>query len=245
MKSMTRTLAMCGMVLAVAILMAADIQAGNFTRKTIFTTRMPIQIPGATLPAGTYTLILMEHKADRNIVQVMDEDQLHLYATLIATPKDRLQRTEETIFTYYEMPRGEAPALREWFYPGEYHGLEFVYTGTVADQIAEARNRPPITQEQLETRIAEAEPAPATPPPMEPVPAPLPAPVATDQQGSEPQAPAPVISEDRPKPADTSPTPAPVNVPKELPHTASPLPLLGLIGLASLGVGLSIRLFRR
>ena len=244
MKSMTRTLVMCGMVLAVAILMAADTQAGNFTRKTIFTTRLPIQIPGTTLPAGTYTLILMEHNADRNIVQVMDEDQLHLYATLIAIPKDRLHRTEETIFTYYEMPKGEAPALRDWFYPGEYHGLEFVYTGTVAEQIAEARNRPPVTQEELGTRVAAAEPAPAMPPPMEPVRAPAPAPVTTEEP-SRTQSPAAVISEDKPTRSDTAPTPAPVNVPKELPETASPLPLLGLIGLAFLGVGLSIRLFRR
>ena len=245
MKRMNKILVMCGMVLAAAILLTASILAENFTRKTIYTTNMPIQIPGATLPAGTYTLMLMGHNADRNIVRVMDQNERHIYATLIAIPDNRWYRSEETTFTYYEMPKGEAPALREWFYPGDYHGLEFVYTGTVAEQIAEARNQPPVTQEELQTKVAEAQPAPIVPPPMEPAPALEPAPVTADQQASRPEPPAPAVSENQPAPSAGAPALTPANVPKELPHTASPLPLLGLIGLASLGAGLSISFFRR
>ena len=44
-----------------------------------------------------------------------------------------------------------------------------------------------------------------------------------------------------PPPAST-PKPAPAHMPKELPKTASPFPLIGLIGLLSLGAGVSLRL---
>src|SRR5262249_3171321 len=76
-----------------------------------------------------------------------------------------------------------------------------------------------ITRTVETTRTIEAPPAPAPP-------------VAVA-----PEAPTPLPEE---KPAATTGT-----VPKKLPHTASPLPLIGLTSLMSLAGGLGLRLFRR
>ena len=47
-------------------------------------------------------------------------------------------------------------------------------------------------------------------------------------------APTPAPEADRAMPAATAPTPAPDSAPQSLPHTASPYPMIGLVGLLSL-----------
>jgi hypothetical protein len=73
-----------------------------------------------------------------------------------------------------------------------------------------------------------------------PKPAPAPAPTAPP--------PPPPAAEPRPTPpppaAAPPPPPPPAPAPK-LPKTASPIPMVGLAGLLSLGVGLVLRSFRR
>lgn len=102
-----------------------------------------------------------------------------------------------------------------------------------------------------------AEAAPAAPPVAEPAPAPAPAEIAA---APEPPAEPPAAPE---RPAETAVAPAPEPAPApqtvqqapperprqvaqaELPNTASPLPLLGLIGLLSLAAGAGMRLLRQ
>jgi hypothetical protein len=70
------------------------------------------------------------------------------------------------------------------------------------------------------------------------------------QSPPEPEpAPAPQPAVTRPAPEPT-PTPAPAPPPRatpvrELPKTASPLPLVGLTGLAAVGLGTALRVARR
>jgi LPXTG-motif cell wall-anchored protein len=60
-------------------------------------------------------------------------------------------------------------------------------------------------------------------------------------------APEPVVVAPPPKPAPPPPPPVaePVRAPVELPKTASLLPVVGLVGLASLGLGGVIRITRK
>src|SRR5258706_12695655 len=38
-----------------------------------------------------------------------------------------METPSKTIFTFYEMPAGQAEVMHEWFYPGDNYGQEFAY----------------------------------------------------------------------------------------------------------------------
>ena len=165
---------------------------------------------------------------DRHVVQIFNEDQTRIIATILAIPDYRVEPTGNTVIRFAEtndgsQASGQVPEngipIKEWFYPGDNFGNEF----KVVPQ-------PPV---------AEAAPAPP-PPPLAPVPAaqpaPGPAPAETASAAPEP-APQPEEAEPAPQPA-----PAPQAAPQELPQTASQMPLVGLIGLISLAAAGSLRL---
>ena len=56
----------------------------------VITLRSPMQIPGMVLPAGVYVFKLAESDPDRNIVEVFNTDESHLYSTFLAIPAGRL-----------------------------------------------------------------------------------------------------------------------------------------------------------
>ena len=82
--------------------------------------------------------------SNRNIVQVFNEDETQLQATILAIPNYRLERTGDTELRYWESASGTPPALRAWFYPGDNYGQEFAYPKEVAEQIA-ARNKAKVS----------------------------------------------------------------------------------------------------
>ena len=61
-------------------------KADDWDQKTIFTFNIPVEIPGQALPAGTYVFKLANSSSDRNIVQVFNRDESHLYGTFLAIP---------------------------------------------------------------------------------------------------------------------------------------------------------------
>ncbi len=65
--------------------------------------------------------------SDRHIVQVFNERQNHIFATVLAIPNYRLRPTGETVMTFYEVPEGQPQPVRAWFYPGDDMGQEFIY----------------------------------------------------------------------------------------------------------------------
>jgi hypothetical protein len=60
--------------------------ADDFDQKTVFTFSGPVEIPGQVLSAGTYVFKLADSSSDRNIVQVFNKDETHLYGTFLAIP---------------------------------------------------------------------------------------------------------------------------------------------------------------
>jgi hypothetical protein len=230
-----RLIALTSLAAAVSLVPAA--MADEWNKQTVMTINETIQLPNATLQPGTYTLKLLDSQSDRHIVQVFDKDEKHLITTILAVPNYRLQPTGKTKFSFWEVPAGQPPALRAWFYPGDNFGQEFVYPKNVSQQIAATAKAPvpttaaetpeeyksaPITStnetgasSSLDTNTYTAAAVPAPAPAVTPEPAPEPAPAPAPQEVQ--AAPAPT-----PPPADT------------LPQTASTLPLIGLAGLVSL-----------
>jgi hypothetical protein len=128
---------------AVAGLFAISARGDKSDKRTIFTFSAPVEIPGGkVLPAGTYTFKLLDTSADRNIVQIFNKDQTTLYATVLAIPDYRRNPTDKALVTFEETKQGGPPAIKEWFYPGESYGQEFVYPKPRAVEIAKNSNQP-------------------------------------------------------------------------------------------------------
>jgi len=160
----------------------------------------------------------------RHIVQIWNEDGTQLITTILAIPNYRLEPTEETVIKFHERPGDSPDALRAWFYPGDNFGQEFVYPKTRAIQLAQQSNEivPAETVEPTESTFQT-----------------VPLVAVTPEKKEEPVTEAiQVLPLHHPEES----TPAPVTVAKELPKTASSIPLIGILGLASLGFALGLKL---
>jgi hypothetical protein len=218
---MNRLVLALGAVGVLGIALAPTARADEWNKKTIMTVNESIQVPNKVLPAGKYVMKLLDSPSDRHIVQIFNADETHLETTILAIPNYRLQPTGKTVFTFWETPPGQPKALRAWFYPGDNFGQEFAYPKSAAVQIAAVAHQPVPTTEA--TQAAEMPSAAVTT---------TPAPAEEPRQEVAQAAPAPA-PEVAPAPA---PEPSAAPAPEELPKTASPYPLVGLIGLVSLGL---------
>ena len=225
----------------IAALTTSPANAQNGDRKTVVTFSEPVEIPGGTvLPAGTYFFKLLNQDSGRWVVQIFDKNQTHTYATLITVQDFRYHPTDKPVLTFAERPDGAPPAIKEWFFPGEQFGRQFVYGKNRALQLAKQVNEPVLSmtgdtaasitapdQTASETQTAEFVKTPIT---------------AYSAAGEE-VSPATVVQAQAETPAAAPvTTPAPTtDLP--LPKTASPDPAIGLIGLVAMiaAVGLAAR----
>jgi hypothetical protein len=116
--------------------------ADTFNKKTKLTFSGPVQVPGVTLPAGTYVFKLVDSSSNRNIVQVMNASENKTYATVIAIPDYRINATSKTVMYFSERKSNAPMAVKSWFYPGDNFGQRFVYPKVKAVEIAAATNQP-------------------------------------------------------------------------------------------------------
>jgi LPXTG-motif cell wall-anchored protein len=215
----------CGVVLAGSLTTTA--RGDEWNKKTILTVNEPIQVRDTYLEPGQYVLRLLNSQSDRHVVQIFNRNESQIIDTVMAIPKERLEPTGKSEFTFWETPPGTARALRSWFYPGDLIGQEFPYPKhprTIAVASVAAPPPAPVatpapTPEAAPTPVPETNAAPA-----EPAPTPVPTPVET--------APAPEptpVQPPAPEPVPTQPT--------ELPKTGTLYPLFGLAGLGLVGLG--------
>lgn len=131
--------------LAFAAIVAPGARADEHDKLTYFTFSGPVQIPGHTLPAGTYMFKLADSPSNRHIVQVFNKDGSKLYATILAIPDQRLDPADKPVVMFKETPAGTPSAVRAWFYPGNTIGDEFVYPKEQAMRIAKATHEPVLS----------------------------------------------------------------------------------------------------
>jgi LPXTG-motif cell wall-anchored protein len=218
----------------IASMMAPSASAQNGDRKSVVTFSEPVEIPGGTvLPAGTYFFKLLNSDSGRWVVQIFNENQTHTYATVITVQDFRYHPTDKGVMTFAERPAGQPPAIKEWFFPGENFGREFVYPKNRALQLAKQVNEPVLSMpgETAETITPQT-------------------PVTAYSATGEEVAPATVIQTEAPAPPPAAPATAPAPVQDTTPVTSSPLPTtassdpaIGLFGLLAMvgAVGLAIR----
>lgn len=192
-------------------------QAGlqNVSKKTTVTITRPMEVPGTVLQPGTYVFKVMDIVGTRNIMQITNKAEDKVYATVIAIPDYRVEQGEKTVVQYKEEPTGQPNALRAWFYAGEKAGLEFVYPKKRAVQLAAE------THEYVPAMVTEVKPEELATAPM----------TAITPEGKE-EAVEQAYEE-------------PKEVAQALPKTASPIPLIALIGGGFVAVGFALRRFAR
>src|SRR5262245_13327580 len=121
---------------ALTAFLAPGARADEWNKKTILTFSGPVQIPGATLAAGTYVFKLADLQSNRHVVQVFDKDEKKIYSTILAIPDQKLEPSDKPVVMFAERPAGTPQAVKAWFYPGETIGNEFVYPKNQAVKIA-------------------------------------------------------------------------------------------------------------
>ncbi|MGD1094550.1 MAG: hypothetical protein ABSB35_21475 [Bryobacteraceae bacterium] len=204
------------------------VRADEWDQKTGFTFSAPVEIPGQVLLPGTYVFKLADSSSDRNIVQVFNKDENHLYATFLAIPDYRLKPADRPIITFDERPAGSPEAVKAWFYPGENYGHDFVYPKPKATVLAKA-NQAPVPSMPAELAENTTMPAQTVQEPHV---------VAMKTAPLKAQTPA----EEEVEIAEVFALQATdVPLPAQLPTTASNLPLIGIFGLLSLGAALGLR----
>ena len=253
MKTLKRIITLCCIAALGAGIAALNVNADAWNKKTVITITEPMQIPGATLTPGKYVFKLMDSSSNRHIVQVFTEDEKSVINTVLAIPNQRLQPTGKSEFGFWEVPAGNTPALRSWFYPGDNFGHEFAYPKQEATKLsAMVKEEVPSVSDEEYAQATKVTPAPE---PAAEVKTPEPQPVTPAPEVAVAEAPKPV---ETPAPvAAPAPDPTPRTEPVEprrsepvaavddtLPATASPLPVLGLLGFLSVGFGAILRSFR-
>ena len=128
-------------VLTVVLAAGFVANASESDKKTIFTFSQPVELPGVALPAGTYVFKVLDSLTDRNIVQVFNKDETKLIGTFITIPDYTPQPSDKTIVKFSETSAGGPKAIKEWFYPGENVGWEFVYPKKRAVELAKASHQ--------------------------------------------------------------------------------------------------------
>lgn len=266
MKSLHASAALLGSALLVAALSPAA-RADDWNRKTFFTFSDSVEVPGAVLPAGKYVFKLVDSQSDRHTVQILNDREDHVFATVLAIPAERQIPPDKTVLTFYEVPGGNPAPIKKWYYPGDLIGQQFVYTHKRSEEILAMRGQitdtnkaqpsplvethPMVASTTTETTTVdtnaaastpEPAPAPAVETPVATTPEPTPAPVAAAPETPEPQPQQPA--------AEPTTTAAPTTddnaaTPSELPHTASVMPLVGLIGALSLFSAAGLRAMRK
>ena len=121
---------------AMTVAFAPSARADEWNKKTILTFSGPVQIPGATLPAGSYVFKLADIPGNRHVVQVFDKDEKKIYTTMLAIPNERLEPSDNPVVLFSERASGSPQAIKVWFYPGNRVGNEFVYPKSQAMRIA-------------------------------------------------------------------------------------------------------------
>jgi hypothetical protein len=232
---------LCAAIIATAL--SPSVKADEWNRKTVITFSEPVETPGvhikgwAVLPAGTYVFKILDSKSDRHIVQIYNQDETVVYATVLAIPNYRLRPTDKTVLTFRETPPGEPQVLRAWFYPGHNFGEEFVYPKAKALELAKVLNAPVLyTPIEISPEVASPITSPDEPLVVQLKQARV---LAVGPSGDDAQISEVVTA----PPAETlvAVNTAPA---KELPSTASPMPLIGLLGMLALGAALGLKVAR-
>jgi hypothetical protein len=247
---MKRLTSIAAAVLTAAFLTVAtnaSAQDSNINQRTFLTFSGPVQMPGVTLPAGKYVFRLAD-TALHNVMQVLDGEEKDIIGQWFFIPRNRTNEqfsaaNGKPVVQFMEVPEGVTPPVKYYFYPTELTGKEFIYPKDQALRIAAATHQPVLATDTDVAKGGEANVFVVEP--------------NGTAEGTNASA-SDNSNQNRDQQAATEPVPAPVattgaydqnpaprqQASNELPRTASPFQLIGLMGLISLAGAFGLRLAR-
>src|SRR5215471_7492302 len=132
-------------------------QSAAVNKRTFLTFNRAVQVPGATLPAGTYLFRIANPNA-QTIWQILDEHGRHVLATFyfVSTKERTVQEINQAgnkpVVRFHETPQGVAPAMKALYYPSEPAGSFFLYPKAQAEEIAAVTHEPVLATDSDPTK---------------------------------------------------------------------------------------------
>lgn len=129
-----------GMVLTMSAT-PAQAQGGPLDARTEFTFNQPVELPGVTLPPGTYVFRFVDATTGKKVMQVQAKDASNKnYGMFLTISAQRPKPSDDAELRFLETPAGQPAAVKTWWYPGNTIGREFIYPKSQAVRLAKATN---------------------------------------------------------------------------------------------------------
>ena len=114
--------------------------------RTEFTFNQPVELPGTTLPPGTYVFRFADSTSGRKVMHVQAKDASSKnYGLFMTISAQRAQPSDDAELRFLETPAGQPAAVKTWWYPGNTIGREFIYPKAQARKLAQATNSTVLT----------------------------------------------------------------------------------------------------
>jgi len=119
---------------------------GPIDSRTEFTFNTPVEMPGVTLPPGTYVFRFVDATTSKNVMQVLAKDSTNkTYGMFLTISAQRPRPSDEAELRFLETRAGAPAAVKTWWYPGNTIGREFIYPKSQARRLAQATNTTVLT----------------------------------------------------------------------------------------------------
>src|SRR5688572_27645505 len=114
--------------------------------RTEFTFNQPVELPGVTLPPGTYIFRFVDGTTGRKVMQVQAKDASNkTYGMFLTINAERPRPPDDAELRFLETPAGQPAAVKTWWYPGNTIGREFIYPKSQARRLAQATHQTVLT----------------------------------------------------------------------------------------------------
>src|SRR5215212_2159098 len=114
--------------------------------RTEFTFNQSVELPGVTLPPGTYIFRFVDATTSRKVMQVQAKDASNkTYGMFLTISAERPRPSDDAELRFLETPSGAPAAVKTWWYPGNTIGREFIYPKSQARRLAQATNTTVLT----------------------------------------------------------------------------------------------------
>ena len=133
-------------------------QSGPIDSRTEFTFNQPVELPGVTLPPGTYIFRFVDATTGKKVMQVQAKDASSKnYGMFLTISAQRPRPSDDAELRFLETPAGQPAAVKTWWYPGNTIGREFIYPKSQAVRLAKATNttvlatKTDVSNDQMQT----------------------------------------------------------------------------------------------
>jgi len=143
------------LICAVGVI-ATSVFAQTIDKKVYFTFAGPVEIPGATLPAGKYLFHLADPDSGRQVLQVQSADGKKVFGMFFSLPAQRPSPPNDAEVRFLEAASGSPAVISTLWYAGERTGRELIYPREQALRIAKTTNAAVLTTKSNAVKVEDA-----------------------------------------------------------------------------------------